>query len=164
MQFPYVLDEVCRNPERPISTPIGMPIFGLYKTKGIGEALAGRVEQGVAKTDEEMIFLSTHISPNPGDDKVFTDEVHGSRVDNVDEVRGGSPCGGTSEAMSCNVQPCGKHCMVSDWAPWSACSKICGPSHRWHGEYGAMLARALEWEERAGAARLSSQHEGPGAA
>merc|ERR1712031_9640 len=62
-----VLDKVCRVPERPISAPMRMPISGIYKIKGVGDVLAGRVEQGVVKPGEEVIFLPTHTSSNPGD-------------------------------------------------------------------------------------------------
>ena len=40
-----MLDEVCRNPERPISAPMRMPISGIYRIKDVGDVLAGRVEQ-----------------------------------------------------------------------------------------------------------------------
>merc|ERR1712160_111010 len=38
-----------------------MPISGIYKIKGVGDVLAGRVEQGVVKPGEEVDFA------NPGD-------------------------------------------------------------------------------------------------
>merc|ERR1712146_365295 len=44
------LDKMCRVPERPVSAPMRMPISGIYKIKGVGDVLAGRVEQGVVKT------------------------------------------------------------------------------------------------------------------
>merc|ERR1739849_9613 len=52
-----VLDKLCRVPERPISAPMRMPISGIYKIKGVGDVLAGRVEQGVVKPGEEVVFL-----------------------------------------------------------------------------------------------------------
>merc|ERR1712060_568134 len=55
-----VLDKLCRVPERPISAPMRMPISGIYKIKGVGDVLAGRVEQGVVKPGEEVVFLPTH--------------------------------------------------------------------------------------------------------
>merc|ERR1712013_931644 len=42
---------------------------------------AGRVEQGVVKPGEEVIFLPTHTASNPCTGKVFTVEMHHSRVD-----------------------------------------------------------------------------------
>jgi hypothetical protein len=38
---------------------------------------------------------------------------------------GGKPCGGTSEARSCNAQACEKDCELSDWTKWTKCSKDC---------------------------------------
>merc|ERR1712172_378664 len=61
-----VLDKMCRVPERPVSAPMRMPISGIYKIKGVGDVLAGRVEQGVVKPGEEVIFLPTHTASNPG--------------------------------------------------------------------------------------------------
>merc|ERR1712217_592408 len=57
-----VLNELCRVPERPISAPMRMPISGIYKIKGVGDVLAGRVEQGVVKPGEEVVFLPTHTA------------------------------------------------------------------------------------------------------
>ena len=48
-----VLDKMCRVPERPTTAPMRMPISGIYKIKGVGDVLAGRVEQGVVKPGEE---------------------------------------------------------------------------------------------------------------
>jgi len=76
-----VLDIVCRIPERPVSAPMRMPISGIYKIKVVGDVLAGRVEQGVVKPGEEVVFLPTHTSSNPCVGKVFTVEMHHSRVD-----------------------------------------------------------------------------------
>merc|ERR1712118_135497 len=75
------LDQVCRVPERPVSAPMRMPISGIYKIKGVGDVLAGRVEQGVVKPGEEVIFLPTHTASNPCVGKVFTVEMHHTRVD-----------------------------------------------------------------------------------
>ena len=76
-----VLDTYCRVPTRPISAPMRMPVSGIYKIKGVGDVLAGRVEQGVVKPGEEMVFLPTHTSSNPCTGKVFTVEMHHTRVD-----------------------------------------------------------------------------------
>merc|ERR1712094_10119 len=46
-----------------------------------GVGLAGRVEQGVVKPGEDVIFLPTHTASNPCNGKVFTVEMHHQRVD-----------------------------------------------------------------------------------
>lgn len=38
------LDKMCRVPSRPIDAPMRLPISGIYKIKGVGDVLAGRVE------------------------------------------------------------------------------------------------------------------------
>ena len=58
-----------------------MPISGIYKIKGVGDVLAGRVEQGIVKPGEEVVFLPTHTASNPCTGKVFTVEMHHQHVD-----------------------------------------------------------------------------------
>merc|ERR1719157_65149 len=60
-----VLNEFCRVPSRPVSAPMRMPISGIYKIKGVGDVLAGRVEQGQVKPGDEVVFLPTHTASNP---------------------------------------------------------------------------------------------------
>jgi len=76
-----VFDKFFRVPERPSSAPMRMPISGIYKIKGVGDVLAGRVEQGIVKPGEEVVFLPTHTPSNPCTGKVFTVEMHHMRVD-----------------------------------------------------------------------------------
>jgi len=75
------LDKVCKVPERPCSAPMRMPISGIYKIKGVGDVLAGRVEQGIVKPGEEVVFLPTHTASNPCVGKVFTVEMHHQRAE-----------------------------------------------------------------------------------
>merc|ERR1712137_453315 len=72
---------MCRVPERPTSAPMRMPISGIYKIKGVGDVLAGRVEQGIVKPGEEVVFLPTNTAANPCTGKVFTVEMHHTRVE-----------------------------------------------------------------------------------
>merc|ERR1712187_380960 len=69
------LDKMCRVPERPTSAPMRTQISGIYKIEGVGDVVAGRVEQGVVKPCEEAVFLPTHISSNPYTGKAFTVEM-----------------------------------------------------------------------------------------
>merc|ERR1711939_393098 len=54
-----VFNNLFRVPERPSSAPMRMPISGIYKIKGVGDVLAGRVEQGMVKPNEEVVFMPT---------------------------------------------------------------------------------------------------------
>merc|ERR1711904_559470 len=70
-----VLDKLCRVPERPISAPMRMPISGIYKIKGAGDVLAGRVEQGQAKPGDNVGLnikgLDKQNMPRGGDVMVY---------------------------------------------------------------------------------------------
>lgn len=68
-------------PERKTDAPMRVPISGAYKIKGVGDVLAGRVEQGILKPGDEVVFLPTHTAANPCVGKVFTVEMHHKRVD-----------------------------------------------------------------------------------
>lgn len=75
------LNDFVEKPERKIDAPMRLPLSGIYKIKGVGDVLAGRVEQGVVKPNEEVVFLPTHTTSNPCTGKVFTVEMHHKRVD-----------------------------------------------------------------------------------
>jgi len=69
------LDKMCRIPPRPVDAAMRLPISGIYKIKGVGDVLAGRVEQGIVKPDE-VVFMPTHTASNPCTGKVFSIEMH----------------------------------------------------------------------------------------
>lgn len=75
------LNDMAVVPERKTDAPLRVPISGAYKIKGVGDVLAGRVEQGIVKPGDEVIFLPTHTTANPCVGKVFTVEMHHKRVD-----------------------------------------------------------------------------------
>ena len=75
------LNDFVEKPERKIDAPMRLPLAGIYKIKGVGDVLAGRVEQGVVKPNEEVVFLPTHTASNPCTGKVFTVEMHHKRVE-----------------------------------------------------------------------------------
>jgi len=68
-------------PPRDSTANMRLPLSGIYKIKGVGDVLTGRVEQGVVKPNEEVIFLPTHTIGTPCVGKVFTVEMHHKRVD-----------------------------------------------------------------------------------
>jgi len=75
------LNDLARVPKRPVDAAMRMPVSGIYKIKGVGDVLAGRVEQGVVKPGEEVVFLPTNSAGNPCQGKVFTVEMHHKRAD-----------------------------------------------------------------------------------
>jgi len=75
-----VLEKFVTVPQRPSSAAARTPISGIYKIKGIGDVLTGRVEQGTVRPSEEVIFLPTHTASTPCDGKIFTVEMHHKSV------------------------------------------------------------------------------------
>merc|ERR1711934_1167781 len=74
------LNGYCKPPGRNETSPMRMPLSGIYKIKGVGDVLAGRVEQGVVKCNEEVVFMPTHTASNACGGKVFTVEMHHKQV------------------------------------------------------------------------------------
>jgi len=74
------LESFVTVPERSTKVIARTPISGIYKIKGIGDVLTGRVEQGTVKPGEEVIFLPTHTTSTPCDGKIFTVEMHHKSV------------------------------------------------------------------------------------
>lgn len=76
------LNDFCSVPERKTDAALRVPISGIYKIKGVGDVLTGRVEQGILKPGEEVVFLPKHSSKAlPCQGKVFSVEMHHKRVE-----------------------------------------------------------------------------------
>ena len=75
------VEKMATKPERNPTSPMRLPISGVYKIKGVGDVLTGRVEQGVVKPNEEVLFMPTHTAGTPCTGKVFSVEMHHKRVD-----------------------------------------------------------------------------------
>jgi len=73
------LNDMCKPPGRNDSSAMRMPVSGIYKIKGVGDVIAGRIEQGLVKPNEEVIYMPTHTSANACGGKVFTIEMHHTR-------------------------------------------------------------------------------------
>merc|ERR1711868_312427 len=58
-----------------------LPVSGVYKIKGVGDVLTGRVEQGAVKPGEEVIFLPTHTASTACPGKIFTVEMHHKKIE-----------------------------------------------------------------------------------
>jgi len=77
------LENMVVLPERPKEAVMRTPISGIYKIKGIGDVLTGRVEQGTVKPGDEVIFLPTHTPSTPCTGKIFTVEMHHKSVESA---------------------------------------------------------------------------------
>merc|ERR1711998_693574 len=70
------LEHMCCPPGRNTEGAMRLPVSGIYKIKGVGDVIAGRVEQGIVKCNEQVIFMPTHTKANACGGKVFTIEMH----------------------------------------------------------------------------------------
>jgi len=75
------LEHMVVVPERSSNAVMRTPISGIYKIKGIGDVLTGRVEQGTVKPGEEVVFLPTHTLANPCQGKIFSVEMHHTSIE-----------------------------------------------------------------------------------
>ncbi|EGD81537.1 elongation factor 1 alpha long form [Salpingoeca rosetta] len=75
------LEKMVRVPQRATDKPMRTPISGVFKIKGVGDVLTGRVEQGTVKPGDEVVFLPTHTEANPCTGKIFTVEMHHKSVE-----------------------------------------------------------------------------------
>ncbi|CAJ1386400.1 unnamed protein product [Effrenium voratum] len=69
-----VLDRAFLPPQRKDDTPLRMPLCNVFNVKGVGCVVSGRVEQGIVKPGEEVVFL-----PSMAEGKVFSIEMHHKR-------------------------------------------------------------------------------------
>ena len=74
------LDKFVTIPKRKLDAPLRMPLSGCFKIKGVGDVITGRVEQGVVKAGDEVIFLPKHTSAKPCTGKVFSVEMHHKQI------------------------------------------------------------------------------------
>jgi elongation factor 1-alpha len=74
------LELMVKPPKRLNDKPLRMPVNGVYKIKGVGDVITGRVEQGVCAPGAEVIFLPTHSASKECTGKVFSVEMHHKMV------------------------------------------------------------------------------------
>jgi len=75
------LDNFVQPAKRDPEKPMRLPLSGVYKIKGVGDVLTGRVEQGAVKPGEEVIFLPTHTASTACPGKIFTVEMHHKKIE-----------------------------------------------------------------------------------
>jgi len=70
------LELVAKPPKRDSKKPFRMPVSGVYKIKGVGDVITGRIEQGALKPNEVVGFAPSGI-----EGKAFTIEMHHKQVE-----------------------------------------------------------------------------------
>ncbi|OZJ04966.1 hypothetical protein BZG36_01739 [Bifiguratus adelaidae] len=75
------LNDFATLPPRKTDAALRLPVSGIYKIKGVGDVIAGRVEQGTVKPKDEVVFLPTHTAANKCAGVIFSIEMHHKRVE-----------------------------------------------------------------------------------
>jgi len=70
------LDVYALPPTRNETAPIRVPLSGVYKIKGVGDVVCGRVEQGLLNPGMEVVFVPRHSGATPCTGKIFSIEMH----------------------------------------------------------------------------------------
>jgi len=83
------LNDVVVCPKRPKKKPFRMPVSGIYKIKGVGDVVTGRIEQGTLKPNTQVKFAPTGTGG-----KVFSIEMHHKNF----------PSAGPGDNVGCNVK------------------------------------------------------------
>jgi len=74
------LNNMVAIPKRPLKKPLRMPVSGVYKIKGVGDVITGRVEQGAVEPGNEVMFLPTNTASKACSGKIFSVEMHHKTV------------------------------------------------------------------------------------
>merc|ERR1712224_1177182 len=75
------LNDFVQVAKRDDAAAMRLPVSGVYKIKGVGDVLTGRIEQGAVKPGEEVLFLPTHTASTACPGKIFTVEMHHKKID-----------------------------------------------------------------------------------
>jgi len=76
------LDKMVKIPKRPTEAALCILISGIYKIKGVGDVITGRVEQGTLKPGQEIKFIPSSLATN-ATGKVFSIEMHHTNVESA---------------------------------------------------------------------------------
>merc|ERR1711865_622022 len=75
------LNDFVQEAKRDEDSNMRLPVSGVYKIKGVGDVLTGRVEQGAVRPGEEVVFLPTHTASTACPGKIFTVEMHHKKIE-----------------------------------------------------------------------------------
>jgi len=95
------LNDFVQEAKRDDDKPMRLPVSGVYKIKGVGDVLTGRIEQGAVKPGEEVLFLPTHTASTACPGKIFTVEMHHKKIE----------AGGSGDNIGMNVKNLNKENM-----------------------------------------------------
>jgi len=75
------LEKMVKPPPRPNDGLLRVPVSGILNIKGVGDVVTGRIEQGTLTPGTEVVFAPTHSASNACGGKVFSMEMHHSKLD-----------------------------------------------------------------------------------
>jgi elongation factor 1-alpha len=75
-----VLENMVQPPERKSDKKLRCPVSGVYKIKGVGDVITGRVEEGIISPGDSVLFLPTHTASKACSGKIFSVEMHHKSV------------------------------------------------------------------------------------
>jgi len=70
------LDLYALPPARNEGANLRVPLSGVYKIKGVGDVVCGRVEQGIVVPGVDVVFIPRHSGAAPCQGKIFSIEMH----------------------------------------------------------------------------------------
>jgi elongation factor 1-alpha len=70
------LNNMVTVPARLDDKDMRMPVSGVYKIKGVGDVITGRVEQGIVNVGDQCVFLPTATASKDCSGKIFSIEMH----------------------------------------------------------------------------------------
>ncbi|RLJ06478.1 MAG: translation elongation factor EF-1 subunit alpha [Candidatus Aenigmatarchaeota archaeon] len=73
------MDTVIEPPEKPIDKPLRLPIQDVYTITGVGTVPVGRVETGVLKQNDKVIFMPSNVTG-----EVKSIEMHHKQIDKAE--------------------------------------------------------------------------------
>jgi elongation factor 1-alpha len=70
------LNNMVTLPDRDTLKPLRMPVANIYKIKGVGDVISGRIEQGLVNPKDVVRFPPTDSKSKPCEGSVFSVEMH----------------------------------------------------------------------------------------
>lgn len=96
------LNNLVEIPKRDANVPYRVPVSGVYKIKGVGDVITGRVEQGTVRPGDEIVFIPTHTPSSACTGKVFSIEMHHK---SIEQALPGFNCGFNIKGLNKDFLP-----------------------------------------------------------
>jgi elongation factor 1-alpha len=116
------LEKFVTLPKRDDTAPLRIPVSGNYSIKGVGTVITGRIEQGVLKPGDDVVFLPKHTAANECKGRVFSIEMHHKTLPSA---HAGDNIGINIKGLSKENQPAsGNIIVMANDTSLKACTKF----------------------------------------